>query len=245
MNFYLHDRLGSTRQVINKAGSVVRYYTFDPFGKKLEYGPPPSAAAYPFMFTGQYFDWEIGQYYLRARQYDPLLMRMTTIDPDRGEPLETLTLHKYLYCVNNPINKTDPSGEIYLNVANALQAAATVYSAGLLIACYGAEHDNLELLVAGGFVMQLTPLAYFLGLGFGDKMITVTRWGDAGERAGWAMAGKKNYLNYLLSGKWLGTNSNQFAAYGTGHSWKVMASQLKFPSGWKWVFGFFGQVMTP
>ena len=111
VNFYLHDRLGSTRQVINKAGSVVRYYSFDPFGKKLEVGPPLSAAAYPFMFTGQYFDWEIGQYYLRARQYDPILMRLTgrdTHERDFGLPL---SLHRYLYCINSPTYYVDLNGE--------------------------------------------------------------------------------------------------------------------------------------
>lgn len=62
------------------------------------------------MFTGQYFDWEIGQYYLRARQYDPILMRMTGRDSINGRYEEPLTLHKYLYCLNDPTNRVDPSG---------------------------------------------------------------------------------------------------------------------------------------
>ena len=74
--YYLHDRLGSVRQIIDKDGLLKRYYTFDPFGNLREssVGPP---AAFPFMFTGQYYDFATGQYYLRARQYDPQLMRFT------------------------------------------------------------------------------------------------------------------------------------------------------------------------
>jgi RHS repeat-associated protein len=45
------------------------------------------------MFTGQYYDTEIDQYYLRARQYDPHIARFTTRDPVFGKFQEILTLH--------------------------------------------------------------------------------------------------------------------------------------------------------
>ena len=109
--------------------------------------------------------------------------------------------------------------------------------------CYGAETENLFLVETGGFIAELAPLAYALGLGFGDKMVTVTRWGNPGKGAGYVMGGKKTYLNYLLSGKWQRGFTNQYAAYSTGHSWKVMAKELSFPKGFKWVFGFFGIVI--
>lgn len=63
------------------------------------------------MFTGQYYDSEIDQYYLRARQYDPLLARFTARDPVLGKFKEPLTLHTYLYCLNDPVNCSDASGE--------------------------------------------------------------------------------------------------------------------------------------
>lgn len=63
------------------------------------------------MFTGQYYDSEIGQYYMRARQYDPQLMRFTGRDLVTGEQEYPLTLHKYLYCGNDSINRIDPSGK--------------------------------------------------------------------------------------------------------------------------------------
>jgi len=63
------------------------------------------------MFTGQYYDSEIDEYYLRARQYDPYISRFTSRDPVLGEFEEPLTLHKYLYCTNDPINKVDPTGQ--------------------------------------------------------------------------------------------------------------------------------------
>ncbi len=62
--FYLHDRLGSVRQIINTSGLVQKYYTYEPFGQTIESG---GTLDNPFRFTGQYFDSEIEEYYLRAR----------------------------------------------------------------------------------------------------------------------------------------------------------------------------------
>ena len=78
-----------------------------------------------FRFTGQYYDSEIGQYYLRARQYEPHLGRFVSRDPVLGEFAEPLTLHKYLYCVNNPLNLIDPRGEWSLKVGASVAAEVT------------------------------------------------------------------------------------------------------------------------
>jgi RHS repeat-associated protein len=63
-----------------------------------------------FKFTGQYYDSEIDQYYLRARQYYPRIQRFTARDPVAGKFDEPMSLHAYLYCRNNPSNSTDPTG---------------------------------------------------------------------------------------------------------------------------------------
>jgi RHS repeat-associated protein len=111
--FYLHDRLGSVRQVINAAGSVIRLYSYDPFGQLVEQmAAPPLGLTNSFLFAGQWYDSEIGQYYLRARQYDPRIGRFTARDPVFGNFQEPLTLHAYLYCLNDPVNRIDPSGEM-------------------------------------------------------------------------------------------------------------------------------------
>lgn len=111
--FYLHDRLGSVRAVIYKSGTnflVANNYSYTPFGELIATESTETIENH-FKFTGQYYDSEIGQYYLRARQYDPQLMRLTGRDPVNGDYEEPMTLHKYLYCFNNPINNIDPTGE--------------------------------------------------------------------------------------------------------------------------------------
>jgi RHS repeat-associated protein len=109
--FYLHDRLGSVRQVIDTMGNVVNHYTYRPFGELYPAPDFEQTVNNPFKFTGQYYDFEINEYYLRARVYDPHIGRFTARDPVRGEFKEPLTLHRYLYCLSNPVNRLDLRGE--------------------------------------------------------------------------------------------------------------------------------------
>jgi RHS repeat-associated protein len=108
--FYLHDRLGSVRLVINGNCVAQSSYTYNSFGEVIESGHESQAPSDDFMFTRQFYDSETGQYYLRARMYDPPLMRFISRDPVDGKFEEPLTLHKYLYCGNDPINRIDPWG---------------------------------------------------------------------------------------------------------------------------------------
>ena len=65
----------------------------------------------------------------RARQYDPIILRLTSRDPIRGNFNEPLTLHAYLYCLDNPINRTDPSGEWSLaEVTTVMGVGSKIYT---------------------------------------------------------------------------------------------------------------------
>jgi len=111
--FYLHDRLGSVRQVIDTSGNVKNRYIYKPFGELYPDPDFEETVTNPFKFTGQFFDSEIDEYYLHARQYDPHIARFTARDPVRGKFREPMTLHKYLYCGNDPINRIDPDGRFF------------------------------------------------------------------------------------------------------------------------------------
>jgi len=111
--FYQHDRLGNVRQIIKPDGlygSLANHYTYAPFGELFP-TEVSETVSNSFRFTGQFYDSEIAQYYLRARQYDPHLYRFTGRDLIDGKFEEPLTLHKYLYCINDPVNKIDPTGK--------------------------------------------------------------------------------------------------------------------------------------
>jgi len=82
-------------------------YTYNPFGEVLE---TDGTLDNGFMFAGQFYDSEIQQYYLRARDYNPHIYRFTARDPVDGQFEQPITLHKYLYCGNDPVNRIDLTG---------------------------------------------------------------------------------------------------------------------------------------
>jgi RHS repeat-associated protein len=58
----------------------------------------------PFRYAGEYFDEEVGTYYLRNRVYNPAIGRFTQEDPIRSGT------NWYDYCGGNPIAFVDPMG---------------------------------------------------------------------------------------------------------------------------------------
>jgi RHS repeat-associated protein len=160
------------RQVIDVNASVEHLYSYGPFGKRLESDSDPDPVTNRLGFTGQYFDEELDQYHLRARQYDPTMMRFMTRDPVRGKGIEPVTLHRYLYCVNDPLNRTDVNGEfsglagqlMTHAIKGALWGAVGGTYGGVLKACRtGNGHDIWKGTLAGGIAGGLAGGTAWLG----------------------------------------------------------------------------------
>ncbi len=148
--YYVHDRLGSVRAVIDTDMLTINEYNYDAFGKMYteecyeatDTETGEFIAENPFKYTGQYFDTEIGQYHLRARMYDPTMRRFTGRDPVDGYYEDPMSLHRYLYCINDPVNRNDISGELPCGLGDTF-GAMVAYSAGLSFAVAGTEADML------------------------------------------------------------------------------------------------------
>ena len=135
--FYLHDRLGSTRQLIDTSANVKNKYVYQPFGESFS-SEQAENVSNDFMFTGQYFDSEIDQYYLRARQYELAIYRFPSRDSYEGSLENPLEVHRYLYCLNEPISSFDPTGKMALlslaigsGGSTWLRSAEATYKVGL------------------------------------------------------------------------------------------------------------------
>ncbi len=105
--YYLHDGLGSVRQLADANGQIATNYAYDPFGVPLAGGSVPN----PYRFTGEAWDAEVELLYLRARYYHPGMGRFVTRDPWMGDYSHPATLNPYVYVTNNPVSLVDPSGE--------------------------------------------------------------------------------------------------------------------------------------
>jgi hypothetical protein len=74
--------------------------------------------------------------------YDPVLMRFTARDPVFGKYKEPLTLHEYLYCLNDPINKVDPEGRFAYNLVNSILTGTALHAHSIDLATYAASSEN-------------------------------------------------------------------------------------------------------
>lgn len=82
---------------------------YDDFGNTTSYAEEVSNR---FMYAGEQFDKITGQYYLRARYYDPTVGRFTQEDTYRGDGFNL-----YAYVANNPLKYVDPSGYCKSNIS--------------------------------------------------------------------------------------------------------------------------------
>ena len=221
--FYLHDRLGSVRQIIDTSGNVVKYYTYEPFGETIEDG---GTFDNPFRFTGQYFDTEINQYYLRARQYDPHIARFTARDPVFGKFKEPLTLHVYLYCLNDPVNRNDPSGEWSLGhhlISAAVMGAISGTMKGIVL---GIQSDIFEGNFMQGFKKGFVTgfPAGALPAFFGVSGLAAAAISGGVSATGSAVWDKRPWEQVLASG-FAGAIGGAALSYGASYAFGDFLSQ--------------------
>lgn len=113
-SFFHADALGSTRALSDLNGHAVNNLTYSPFGRLIH----QTGTDMPeFLFTGEQFDEETNNYYLRARYYNPTTARFTQYDTFCGYPSDPMSLNHYLYANSNPLKYVDPSG--HMNILTA------------------------------------------------------------------------------------------------------------------------------
>jgi len=99
---YLHtDHIGTVVSATDETGNTIWTGDNTAFGiATADTGLESRTASY----TGKDYDAEAGLYYFNARWYDAELARFTTEDPARDD------INWYVYCANNPMTHTDPTG---------------------------------------------------------------------------------------------------------------------------------------
>ena len=102
--WYLPDRLGSVRDVVSTAGTVIYHAAYASFGALTS---STGTGGDRFGFTGRELNPETGDYYVRARHYGTAAGRFTSRDPIGFAGGDANT---YRYVGNGPTDATDPTG---------------------------------------------------------------------------------------------------------------------------------------
>ena len=137
--YYVHpDRLGSYTHITNANKQVVRSLHFDPWGNvKADTNwtvfatNAPSTLIRSFRFdrgfTGHEHYADLKIINMNGRLYDPVIARFFSPDNFVQLPDFTQSYNRYSYCLNNPLQYVDPSGESFLGLAFAIGALANVF----------------------------------------------------------------------------------------------------------------------
>ena len=108
VNWYLTDKLGSVRQIVDQEGLILDAINYDSYGNILSETNP--AAGDRFKYTAREWEAAIDQYLYRARWYDAFAGRFISEDPIEFSAGD-MNLARYVG--NLPTTRTDPTGEIW------------------------------------------------------------------------------------------------------------------------------------
>ena len=139
--YYLYDGQGNVSRISSEWGRVKETYNYDPYGN-LTYGIPDNVNYYGF--NGESSNLATGLQYLRARYYNPQNGNFITEDTYAGQISNPLTLNRYDYVSNNPVNYIDPSGhfgvfeQLGKDIGNFMKDPGTAIMEGL-----GAAWDGI------------------------------------------------------------------------------------------------------
>ncbi|GKV81044.1 hypothetical protein PEC106664_18180 [Pectobacterium carotovorum subsp. carotovorum] len=192
--YVLKDLQGSVRAVIADDGTVATMLDYMPFGQRFanSVGTPEIAH---YRYTGQEFDAELAIYNYRARFYDPQLGRFYSCDPrfQYGGP--------FVYCYNNPVNQTDPSGEIAPILVILLMGALTGAVIGGGVAAYTGIQSGLKGGALAGYI--------FAGAGIGAVAGALSAAGGVGAFAAGsaAAAATSTTAGGIIAGSFVGAVS--------------------------------------
>ena len=136
-------------------------YSYDGYGVMLGSAAKPADSAQTnLLYTGEQYDKNLSQYYLRARYYNPANGLFNQNDPYAGNLQDPQSLHKYAYCHNNPVNNIDPTGMMEFSLTGLMISIAIGAVLGALVG--GAITKSWKGVVYGALIGAVIGAAAYL-----------------------------------------------------------------------------------
>ena len=234
--YYILNQQGDVMALMDTAGELAVKYTYDPWGKVLTVtngsGTAITSATHianvnPIRYRSYYYDTDTQLYYLQSRYYDPEVSRFINADAAEFATLSTVSLsdtNLFAYCANDPVNKADPSGEVWHIVIGAvlggivsgistmaanymqgnnltdglgmsmLTGAASGALAATGVGVVGAVLGNAAISMAGNAVEQVATKNGFDNFNVGEMLFDGVVGGVTG-----AIGGKGNGSKHLMN----------------------------------------------
>ena len=135
--YYIYNAQGDVIGILNSAGTQVVSYEYGAWGEILSVTGTMAdtiGQKNPLRYRGYYYDSETGFYYLQSRYYDHVTLRFVNADSmisGTGESVQGYNL--FAYCINNPVNMSDSSGDWPRWITAVVAVTATVVGVAALV----------------------------------------------------------------------------------------------------------------
>jgi len=171
---YQYDGRGSVAQALTRGGT--QSFTYSPFGEML------GGKQTGFGYNAEDYDAATGMLHLRMRQYEPGMGRFSQKDFLKGDVSDALSLNRYSFVLNNPVDFIDPSGLDPMSVRKGDQY-------GLFVSSQGMNVTQTAL----GLIPGFTPVNSIGQRLAGFRKIDVDYWAISGTIANVADVAAKTY----------------------------------------------------
>jgi RHS repeat-associated protein len=156
IRYQFGNHLGSASLELDDEGQIISYEEYAPYGSSTYQAVrSQTETAKRYRHTGKERDQESGLYYHGARYYAPWLGRWISCDPLKQEAGPNL----YLYCDDNPVNRTDTAGTDWEFCNPFSDSACTVTSTFDVVSEKAGE--------ARDYVRESSTAQFVMGLGMG------------------------------------------------------------------------------
>lgn len=199
--YYLVNAQGDVAAILDSSGTMVASYNYDAWGSCTVYNSSDAAIGdlNPLRYRGYYYDAETGFYYLQSRYYDPAICRFINADGQLSIT-DFIDSNLFAYCGNDPVNRTDPTGEAWWH-----WALGALVVAGCAVA---------TVVTCGGFAAAATAVGM---VGCGAAAATTASTIAAGTFIGSATA-------YGMSAFAAAANSNSVKEFNSRGNWGTVAA---------------------
>ena len=142
--YYIKNVQNDIVAIADKNGDIVANYYYDAWGNVTQItGNTALAQTNPLRYRSYYYDSETGFYYVSSRYYVPEIGRWINADNQiAGVGGEVLGYNMFAYCMNNPVNMDDPTGQWPKWVGKAIAvvavAAVIVAAVAITVSSFGA-----------------------------------------------------------------------------------------------------------
>ena len=113
--YYVTNIQGDVLAILNSSGTAVVTYIYDAWGNihSTTGSMASTLGTYnPLRYRGYVYDQETGLYYLQSRYYNPELGRFISADGYVSTGQGFVGYNMFAYCLNNPVNYSDKSGDL-------------------------------------------------------------------------------------------------------------------------------------